>query len=140
MNNNMQKVPVLQTAKWADNDENGLLLIQSGARPIQMCNSDGTGSPLLSFNEFGADIIRFAAKKGVMNHTHAGDHILFVLKGTGIVEYNRVEYPLYPGLCYLIPGEVDHAIKAEVELILIAIGNRHRPLDSKERMVPVPLH
>jgi mannose-6-phosphate isomerase-like protein (cupin superfamily) len=62
---------------------------------------------------------------------------LFVLRGSGIVEYNGEANPLYPGLCYLIPGSVDHAIKAHENLVLIAVGNDHRPLDSNERMDPV---
>ncbi len=137
MESNTLTVPLLQIATWAEYDKNRNLVIDGGVRPIQMCNSNGTGSPLLSFNEFGADIIRFAAKEGVMNHTHEGDHILFVLKGSGVVEYNQAEFPLYPGLCYLIPGEVDHAIRAEEDLVMIAVGNKHRTLDSVERMVPV---
>ena len=137
MKNNSITVPNLQTAKWAEHDPNGNLVVDGGERTIKMCNSDGTGSPLFSFNGFGADVIRFAAKEGVMNHTHEGDHILFVIKGTGIVEYNGIEYPLYPGLSYLIPGEVDHAIRAKEDLVLIAVGNNHRPLDSQERMTPI---
>jgi len=138
---NMKKhkleIPELQTAKWATTNIENQLHISTGERQIKMCNSDGTGEPLVSSNEFGADIIRFAANEGVGNHTHEGDHILLVLSGKGIVEYNGVEYGLFPGLCYLIPGAVDHAIKAETDLVLIAVGNNHRPLDSIERMTPV---
>jgi quercetin dioxygenase-like cupin family protein len=137
MKDDALNVPNLLTAKWADIDESGKLQIDGNERPIKMRNSDGTGSPLFSFKGFGADIIRFAANEGVMNHTHEGDHILFVIKGTGIVEYNGVENPLYPGLSYLIPGQVDHAIRAKEDLVLIAVGNNHRPLDSKERMTPI---
>lgn len=129
--------PNLQTAKWANHTQEGGLLISGDSRQIKMCNSDGTGEPLLAYNGFGADIIRFAANEGVMNHTHEGDHILFVLKGVGIVEYDGQEYDLYPGLAYLIPGHVDHAIRAKENLVLIAVGNNHRPLDSIERMIPI---
>ena len=137
MENNTKDIPELQIAKWADYNHDGDLMINSAQREIQMCNSDGTGSPLFSFNGFGADVIRFAASKGVGNHVHEGDHILFVLKGFGFVEYNGVDHPLYPGLSYLIPGEVNHAIKANDDLVLIAVGNNHRPLDSQERMTPI---
>jgi len=99
-----------------------------------MVNSDATGLPLLKLSEFGTDIIRFDAGKGVNNHTHDGDHMLFVLKGKGFVEYNGVDHALRPGLCYLILGFVDHAIKATTELVLIAVGNKHFPVDSWERM------
>lgn len=127
----------IQIAEWAACDENGNLSIASGIDLIQMYESDGKGSPLLKFNKFGADIIQFGAGKGVQNHTHEGDHILFVVSGTGFVEYNGKDYPLKPGLCYLIPGNVDHAIKATTELVLIAVGNNHQPLESSARMTPV---
>lgn len=129
-------LPKLQTALWAQQDDEGRLQITGQPRDIQMCNSDGTGNPLFAYKGFGADVIRFAAGKGVQNHTHDGDHILFVILGDGIVEYNGVENPLYPGLSYLIPGSVDHAIRAHTDLVLIAVGNQHQPLDSEARMTP----
>lgn len=135
--NQTSTCPEIQIALWADCDIKGRIIVSGEERPIKMYNSDGTGSPLLALKGFGTDIIRFGAGEGVMNHTHEGDHILFVLKGTGIVEYNGVEHDLYPGLCYLIPGEVDHAIRAKEDLVLIAVGNNHRPLNSEERMTPL---
>lgn len=139
----MQKQPKLeknipiQISRWAIPDQNGNLEIESGERPHKMYCSDGTGTPLLLYNRFGADVIRFAGGEGVKNHTHEGSHILFVLKGTGFVEYNGIDHELEPGVCYMIPGNVDHAIKAKSELILIAVGNEHFPVDSKERMTPL---
>jgi quercetin dioxygenase-like cupin family protein len=130
-------VPPIQISRWANILENEELSVSSGARPIQMCNSDGTGEPLVKIDKFGADVIRFAPGKGVMNHTHEGAHILFAIKGTGFVEYDGIDYALEPGVCYLVPSMVDHAIKATTELILIAVGNDHRALDSIERMEPV---
>ena len=120
-------------AKWAEN-ENGQIVPISGKLPIQMLHSDATGLPLVSVDGFGADIIRFESGKGVTNHTHKGAHILFVLKGTGFVEYEGTDYPLQVGVVYMIPGNVDHAIKATTELVLIAVGNDHKPLDSEERL------
>ena len=126
----------LQIARWAAVSSDGTLTVKEGALPYQMSNSDGTGLPLLKDGKFGADIIHFAPGKGVMNHTHEGAHILIVIKGVGLVEYNGIDYPLEPGVCYLIPGDMDHAIKAETELMMIAVGNDHRPVDSVERMQP----
>jgi quercetin dioxygenase-like cupin family protein len=133
---NRKDIGPLQINKWAE-ELDGKIVVSSGVRPIKMCNSDGTGFSLLKEGKFGADIIRFAAGKGVMNHTHEGSHILFVIKGEGYVEYEGVDYELKPGVCYLIPSMADHAIKAISELILIAVGNDHRLLDSKDRMEPV---
>lgn len=127
----------LQIAKWAEADADGKLCVLGGVLPYKMCNSDGTGMPLVKYKDFGADVIRFGAGEGVLNHTHEGDHILIVMKGVGFVEYNGVDHELTPGTCYLIPGHVDHAIKATTELVLIAVGNCHRALDSEDRMTPL---
>lgn len=137
MNQQLSNALKIQTATWATCTENGTIVVGDEERPIKMCNSDGTGAPLLALNSFGADIIRFAAGEGVMNHTHVGDHILFVVRGRGVVEYDGVEYELYPGICYLVPGNVDHAIRATQNLVLIAVGNMHQGLDSEERMKPI---
>ena len=127
----------IQIAKWADKDATGNLSVPSGPRQREMRNSDATGSPLVVENKFGADVIRFGPNEGVPSHIHEGAHILFVIKGEGFVVYEGVEHRLEPGLCYFVPGMVEHAIKAESELILIAVGNDHRPVDSWERMEPV---
>ena len=129
----------LQIARWAQNSLDNKLIVEGGELPFKMCNSDGTGFPLLKDGKFGADIIRFAAGKGVMNHTHEGAHILIVIKGKGFVEYNGIDYKLEPGVCYLIPSLVDHAIKADTELVIIAVGNDHQPVDSIKRMQPINL-
>ena len=137
MSSKVKKVPALQIAKWAVPTVDGNLQIDGGVKPIKMGDTDGTGIPLVKNNSFGADVIRVPAGKGLPNHTHIGDHILFVIKGSGYVEYNGTLHPIYPGLSYLIPGEVDHAIKAKEDLVLIVVGNNHKALDSKERMLPV---
>ncbi len=92
-----------------------------------MANSDGTARALLLYKKFGLDVIRFGAGKGVATHTHEGDHILLVLKGEGFVEYNGVDHGLHPGMAYMVPGSVPHAIKATSELVMLAIANDHRP-------------
>ncbi len=127
----------LQIARWAGVDNDGNIMVLGGAQAFQMQNSDGTGTPLVKLGEFGADVIRFEAGKGVQNHTHEGDHILIVIKGHGVVEYDGVEHGLESGVVYLIPGSVDHAIRAHTELLIIAVGNDHFPVDSVERMTPV---
>jgi len=127
----------IQIARWANLNPDDTLCVDGSPKPFQMCNSDGTGLPLLKYLDFGADIIRFGANEGVRNHTHVGDHILIVIKGGGVVVYDGIEHDLNPGVCYLIPGDVEHAIKARSELVMIAIGNNHQPLDSEERMTPI---
>jgi quercetin dioxygenase-like cupin family protein len=122
-------------AKWAEQSGDKLLPI-NGELPLQMKHSDGTALPLVvSFvDRFGADIIRFEAGKGVELHTHIGSHILLVTKGRGILTYGMDQHEMFPGMIYLIPANVPHAILASTELVLIAIGNDHRPADSYERL------
>jgi len=127
-------IPEIQISRWANIATDGTLDVPSGVRPIQMCSSDGTGAPLVKTGTFGADVIRFGPGKGVTNHTHEGAHILFVIKGSGFVEYEGVDHALEPGVCYLVPSMADHAIKATTELVLIAVGNDHRALDSQDRL------
>lgn len=124
----------IQISRWADYEPLNGLSIPEGKLPIQMCNSDGTGKPLLKEGKFGADIIRFGPGEGVSNHTHVGSHILFAIKGKGFVEYNGVNHALEPGVCYLIPSMVDHAVRATTELVLVVVGNDHRDLASQERL------
>ena len=127
-------VPAIQISRWAELNNDNSLSVNPEPRPIQMCNSDGTGSPLVKINQFGADVIRFAAGEGVANHTHEGAHILFVISGNGFVEYDGTDHALEPGMCYLVPSMVSHGIKATTDLVLIAVGNDHRDLASPERM------
>ena len=136
----------LQTAIWANFKED-LLDPISGIQPTQMKKSAGTALSLVlddsTKEKFGADIIRFAPNSGVELHTHSGAHILLVTKGTGVLTYRTFtfgdgiadeKHSLYPGLIYLIPSNVGHAIYAKTELVLIAIGNDHQPVDSHERL------
>lgn len=124
-------------AKWAEFGENGQLIINSNEREFKMFSSQGTGQPLVTDGEFGADIIQFGAGKCVNTHTHKGDHILFVLTGKGIVEYFDEKHDLYPGMSYFVPGDAPHAIRAETDLVLIAVGNNHKPVDSAARLTVV---
>ena len=127
----------LQIAKFCEWDGSNLQ-VDTALRPKKMANSFGTGEELVRLNNFGADIIRFSAGEGVQNHTHPGDHILFVLSGSGYVIYEGHGEPLVPGICYLVKGEADHAIKASTDLVLIAVGNNHQRVDQELRMTPVP--
>lgn len=133
MNNQDDKILM---KKWANIDKSGNLSITPEDFIVEMSNSDALAFPLIKHGAFGADIIKFGPGEKVDNHTHVGAHILFVIKGEGTVEYNQKPYDLTPGVCYLIPSMVPHAIKARAdsELVLIAIGNDHRDADSMERM------
>lgn len=89
--------------------------------------------------KLGADVIRFGPGEGVGLHVHEGGHVLFVLKGKGIVHYDSVDHDLYPGLCYLVESMVPHAIYGgkDEALVLLVAGDDHRPLADPSRMEPV---
>ena len=116
------------------------MVVAETERGTQMVNSMGTGDSLVQYNGFGADVIRFPAGGGVANHTHDGDHILFCIAGEGYVVYEGKPHKLSPGVCYFVLGLADHAIKADSDLVLIAVGNKHYPVGSSKRMTPVPYH
>lgn len=128
----------LMQSRWADVGDNGELISKSGAFPIQMSKSDGTAIKLVYLEEskFWADLIRFAPSEWVALHTHPGDHILLVTKGTGILTYEDRTYPMTPWMIYVVPGRVPHAIDAseDEELVLMALGNNLIPAESPERL------
>jgi quercetin dioxygenase-like cupin family protein len=134
---------LFQFAKWAQvNSENSALISLHGEQPIKMMHSNGTAFPLVlddsNETKFGADLIRFEAGKGVGLHKHEGAHILMVTKGRGILTYNEEKHLMFEGMIYLVPSNIPHAIDAETELVLIAIGNDHQPADSFKRLELVP--
>ena len=133
-------------AKWA-NFEKGQLKSFEGEQPLKMQHSDGTALPLVlddsTPKKFGADVVRFRAGEGVELHTHIGSHILLVTKGEGVLIYEgkhgldgiaHERHDMFPGMIYLVPSNVPQAIEAKTELVLIAVGNDHRPADSSERL------
>lgn len=105
-----------------------------GPLPVRMHASAATARELVAAGPFGADLIRFPAGGCVPDHTHPGAHILFVLSGTGWVDYEREPVRLEPGVCYLIPPGARHGIRAETELTLLAVANDRRPAGSSERL------
>ncbi len=133
-NDSPSKHERLQWKRWASLSSEGQLNINTNARSLPMAHSDGTGEELVALNQFGADIIHFAAGKGVKKHVHAGDHILFVIHGSGTVSFYDEIYELAAGICYLIPGNAPHAIDARSDLVLIAVANHRFSVESFERM------
>jgi len=107
---------------------------QHGRLPVRMHTSDGTAYRLVKHGSFGSDLIRFPAGGCVPDHTHVGDHILYVLGGSGFVDYDGEPWPLEEGVIYLIPGMIRHAIRATTELTLLAIGNEHRDAAAEDRL------
>jgi quercetin dioxygenase-like cupin family protein len=121
-----QEMPKLQLQRW------------DTEATVPMHQSNALGARLLKSGRFGADLIKFPPGGRVGTHTHPGQHILIVVSGDGWVtvcfDDYRGRYPLQTGVCYLIPGNVPHAIDAETELAIISVADDHRDVEAKERL------
>ena len=127
----------LMTAEFGSVCPDGSIQCAAGPFPVQMALSQATALPLVAHDGFGADLIRFGPGERVEPHTHPGAHILLVMHGRGVLEYQGEHHKLFPGLAYLIPPNVSHAIYADEgveELTLFAVGNDHRPAWSRDRL------
>lgn len=101
-----------------------------------MANSDAKGVAVLHDGQtFGADVIEFPSFGQVQRHTHAGQHMLFVLSGSGVVIRNDCSTELKQGSAYLVGSQVPHSVYAGADgLKLLVVGDKHQPVDSIERM------
>lgn len=95
--------------------------------------ADATGHSLLSSGHVGADILHVPAGSGFAPHTHPGDHLLFVLAGTGTISVAGEIVETRPGQVYMVEGALTHAVGAVTDHMILAVGAPHRPLDSPER-------
>jgi quercetin dioxygenase-like cupin family protein len=132
----------LQIARWAESaigDFASELVVSHAERPHQMAHTLGaTGIELASNGHIGADVIRIAAGRGFVPHTHPGHHVLVVVGGEGTITYAGQVYKTQAGDAYLIEGMVPHAVGAISDHVIVAVGAPHMPVDSTARMAPVP--
>jgi quercetin dioxygenase-like cupin family protein len=88
--------------------------------------------------EIGADLMEIAPGCGFPLHTHNGDHILFVYRGTGMAVIDGKEYRLVEGDCIAVPAERPHAFSnpapSAEPWIIIAFGHPHRHLSAVDRL------
>lgn len=92
-----------------------------------------TGHSLVSSGHVGADILHVPAGSGFAPHTHPGDHLLFVLAGSGTISVAGEIVPTRPGQVYMVEGAVTHAVGAVTDHMILAVGAPHRRLDSPDR-------
>jgi quercetin dioxygenase-like cupin family protein len=88
--------------------------------------------------EFGADLIEMQPGSAFALHTHPGNHILYIIKGSGMVHCDGVDYHVRKGDTIAIPAEYPHGVKtytsAPGPLIFLAVGHPHKAIDSRDRM------
>ena len=86
----------------------------------------------------GADTIEMEPGSAFPLHVHPGDHILYVVTGAGFVHIGGVDYPINRGDTIFLPAELPHGVhtspSAGENLVFLAVGHPHRPLDSADRM------
>jgi quercetin dioxygenase-like cupin family protein len=134
----------LKIIKWAEaighdaEHHAQLLRVSMHARHTKMAHSVATGEGTVSNGYLGADVIHVRAGQGFVPHTHPGDHLLIVIGGRGTITYGGKIYPTEAGQIYMIDGDVPHAVGAITDHVILAVGSPHRPVDSVDRMTPVP--
>jgi quercetin dioxygenase-like cupin family protein len=136
--------PELAILSWADCeiwDGRTRLTVPHGQRPVVMAGVvNGSGLPLVTNGDIGADVIRLPAGSGFAAHTHPGHHVLAVIGGVGTITYAGRIHRTEAGQIYLIEGAVPHAVGAVTDHVILAVGAPHKPVASAERMDLVPYH
>lgn len=127
----------LQQAQWASFDNGCLEPLKDF--PLKMQHSDAHAASLLRdktlSKAFGADVICFPPGGEVRDHIHPMAHMLFNMHGEGTLTYEGASHLIFPGMCYHVPPNVVHGIKAGNNwLILLVVSNDHEPADSEERL------
>jgi quercetin dioxygenase-like cupin family protein len=92
----------------------------------------GTGAAL------GADLVEMQPGSSFPLHTHPGDHILYIVEGSGFVHVDGVDHEMRRGDTIFVPAEYPHGVRTRPDasgpLVFLAVGHPHRPLDSRDRM------
>jgi len=102
---------------------------------MSMVGSDAKGLPLVKKDSFAADILRFRKNQKTSLHTHPGDHILFVVKGSGYLIFNQDYFELQEKCCYFVPGNIPHLVGTKDDSMeLLTIANAHQPVNSPLRL------
>jgi len=126
-----------KAVRWASSEERDgrvSLVVDDGELPTAIARSRATGQALISNGALGADLIRLAAGDRFAPHTHAGDHLLLILAGSGTITTKGRVTPTGPGEIHLIAGAEPHAVGAVSNHVILAVGSPHRAVDAPDRM------
>jgi quercetin dioxygenase-like cupin family protein len=92
--------------------------------------------------EIGADRIIMQPGSAFELHTHPGAHILYVLRASGFIHVDGVDYEMSEGDTVYVPAQFAHGVKTNPEVRhtfeILSFGVPHLPIDSSERMSTVP--
>lgn len=101
---------------------------------VDVHGAPARGFAVHSNGHLGCDVLAVKAGDQFPIHTHPGDHLLQCLSGIGTITVAGVTYRVKPGDIYMVEGLVPHAVGAETDHVLLAIGSPHKAIDSPERM------
>lgn len=99
----------------------------------------GVGSTTLEGQPIGADIIEMQPGSEFALHKHPGDHVLYIVSGTGSVHISGADRLVKEGDLVFIAAEHPHAVKgppleASSSLRIIAFGYPHKHVGALDRM------
>lgn len=88
--------------------------------------------------KMGADLIEMQPGSAFPLHTHPGDHVLYVVRGVGLVQINAEDHPIAQGDTILIPAQLPHGVSVpdtvSEPLTFLAMGVPHRKVSARDRM------
>ena len=89
-------------------------------------------------HEMGLDVVSMENGSEFPLHTHPGYHILYILKGPGIIHYDGTDYVVDSHSSIFVPAADPHGVKTLSDnpdpLKFIAIGYPYKHVNSTERM------
>ncbi|MFF4804450.1 cupin domain-containing protein [Streptomyces sp. NPDC001351] len=88
----------------------------------------------------GLDLLELDSSSSFPLHVHEGDHLLYVLEGTGAIHIDGVDHWLRRGQSIFVPAVYPHGLRGPdsgERLRILSFSTPHHPIDSAERMTVV---
>ena len=107
---------------------------------VTLSNIRGRAGAMGQTNEgvaIGVDLIEMQPGSGFDLHTHAGQHILYVIEGEGAVVVDGSAHPIQAGDTVFVPAEYPHGVTAGDalgSLRLLSFGYPHKQVGAIDRM------
>ena len=115
-------------------------LVNEAGEPLpDIYGRAGVACPTMEGVEIGADLIEMQPGSAFPLHIHPGQHILYIIRGEGIVHVDGVDHHIKEGDTIFIPAEYPHGVKTfetttALPLTLLAIGYPHKDIEATDRM------
>jgi quercetin dioxygenase-like cupin family protein len=113
-------------------------MLDDACRPLPgIRGRDGVSAEAAFGQAIGADLIEVQAGRAFPHHVHAGEHILYVVAGQGLVHVDGQAHAIHTGDTIYIPAEYPHSVSNPHQaqaLVLLTVGIPHRPVAAPDRM------